>query len=82
MRVANEGYAEALVNHFITNPVKQAGGLDAAGTPTSTNAITMELVQGVKEELYWNKVPEKVRNQAVQKALQQEVSRPAKKAKR
>jgi len=29
----------------------------------------MELVEGKKEELYWEKVPEKVRRQAVQNAL-------------
>lgn len=28
-----------------------------------------ELVTGKREELYWQKVPEKVRRQAVQKAL-------------
>jgi len=30
----------------------------------------MELVEGKKEELYWEKVPEKARWQAVQNALQ------------
>ena len=29
----------------------------------------MELVEGKKEELYWEKVPEKARRQAVQNAL-------------
>lgn len=29
----------------------------------------MEIVQGKREELYWDKVPEKVRKQAVQKAV-------------
>lgn len=29
----------------------------------------MELVTGKREQLYWEKVPEKVRRQAVQKAL-------------
>lgn len=74
-----------LVKHFAANSIKQSSGLDAVGVSASSGAITMELVQGVKEELYWNKVPEKVRNQAVQKALQrepQEASRPSKKAKR
>jgi ribosomal protein L4 len=31
----------------------------------------MEIVQGKREELYWEKVPEKVRRQAVQKAISQ-----------
>jgi len=30
----------------------------------------VELVEGKKEELYWEKVPEKARRQAVQNALQ------------
>ena len=34
-----------------------------------TCAITPELVLGKREELYWEKVPEKVRRQAVEKAL-------------
>lgn len=29
----------------------------------------MEMVDGTREELYWGKVPEKVRRQAVEKAL-------------
>jgi hypothetical protein len=29
----------------------------------------MEIVQGKREELYWDKVPEKVRKQAVQKVV-------------
>jgi hypothetical protein len=29
----------------------------------------METVQGKREELYWDKVPEKVRKQAVQKVV-------------
>jgi len=29
----------------------------------------MEIVQGKREELYWDKVPEKVRKQAVQRAV-------------
>lgn len=35
----------------------------------SASVITMEIVQGKREELYWDKVPEKVRRQAVQKAV-------------
>ena len=31
-------------------------------------AITVEIVRGKKEELYWEKVPEKIRRQAVQAA--------------
>jgi hypothetical protein len=33
----------------------------------------MEIVRGKREELYWDKVPEKVRKQAVQKAVDAQV---------
>jgi hypothetical protein len=32
-------------------------------------SIVVELVEGKKEELYWEKVPEKARQQAVQNGL-------------
>jgi hypothetical protein len=35
--------------------------------PATANTITAEIVKGKKEELYWEKVPEKVRKLAVQK---------------
>ena len=40
----------------------QAHGLDATGqTPVQNDqSIVMERMQGKKEELYWEKVPEKV----------------------
>ena len=39
-------------------------------SPAGTHAgLVIEIVQGKKEELYWEKVPEKVRRQAVQKAI-------------
>ena len=50
-----------------------AGSASSASPATSasspTCAITPELVLGKREELYWEKVPEKVRRQAVEKAL-------------
>jgi hypothetical protein len=35
----------------------------------SQKAITTEIIEGKKEEVYWEKVPEKVRRQAVDKAV-------------
>ena len=32
--------------------------------------ITVEIVQGKKEELYWERVPPKVRGQAVRRAIE------------
>lgn len=48
----------------------QSHGLDDAGTDLDADSkpITVEIVQGRREQLYWEKVPEKVRRQAVQKA--------------
>ena len=49
----------------------QVNGLDNAGVSLSSrtsNNIEVELIQGIKEEVYWNKVPEKVRKQALSKA--------------
>ena len=49
----------------------QSNGLDDTGTTTDTksNAIAVELVVGKREEFYWEKVPEKIRRQAVEKAI-------------
>lgn len=53
------------------NRVCQPQGLADSGTPTDVqqNAISMELVLGKREELYWEKVPEKVRREAVRRAV-------------
>jgi hypothetical protein len=50
----------------------QSHGLDDTGTNTNLDdadfkPITVEIVRGRREQLYWEKVPEKVRRQAVQK---------------
>lgn len=49
----------------------QRSGLDAegnSGTNSGTN-VRAELILCTREELYWNKVPEKVRRQAVERAV-------------
>lgn len=61
-----------LTEYFAAHPKAQTAGLDRSGsTPSSgpgPKAITLEVIEGTREELYWNKVPEKVRRQAVEKA--------------
>jgi hypothetical protein len=48
----------------------QTSGLDDVGvTPMDSNPIRVELVVGKREEFYWEKVPEKIRRQAVEKAI-------------
>ena len=60
----------------------QLHGLDGVGSPPSSDGtgtgtgtgpkpISAELVDGEREALYWNKVPEKVRREAVRKAVAQ-----------
>jgi len=71
LRIRSPKEASALVEHFRTNLLAQATGLDADGVAPSAlkKPIVIELVEGKKEELYWEKVPEKTRRQAIQNAL-------------
>ncbi|KAF9651930.1 hypothetical protein BDM02DRAFT_3110066 [Thelephora ganbajun] len=71
LRIRSPKEASTLVEHFRINLLAQSAGLDADGVvpPAPTKHIVMELVEGKKEELYWEKVPEKARRQAIQNAL-------------
>ncbi|OJA18089.1 hypothetical protein AZE42_04161 [Rhizopogon vesiculosus] len=71
LRLASPDHARALVDHFSSQPVVQSHGLDDAGKNfgASEKAITTEIIEGKKEEVYWEKVPEKIRRQAVEKAV-------------
>jgi len=71
LRLASPRHTSILTDHFTSHPTAQTRGLDDMGTsPVDTHAaLVIEIVQGKKEELYWEKVPEKVRRQAVQKAI-------------
>jgi len=71
LRIRSSREASALVEHFNTHLLAQSTGLDADGAVPSvqTKHIFVELIEGKREELYWEKVPEKARRQAVQNAL-------------
>lgn len=71
IRVASSDHARALVDYFSCQSVVQSHGLDDTGKSpeASKKAITTEIIEGKKEEVYWEKVPEKVRRQAVEKAV-------------
>ncbi|KAG6836024.1 hypothetical protein H0H93_012169, partial [Arthromyces matolae] len=71
LRLATPQHAHILVEHFIAHPTIHSRGLDEVGSPTDgkSQPVSMEIVTGKREELYWEKVPEKIRRQAVQKAL-------------
>ncbi|TBU42679.1 hypothetical protein BD309DRAFT_991526 [Dichomitus squalens] len=82
VRVATPAHARMLVSALADRPVVQAAGLDDAGAPPSEAGATRgakpvkgELVDGEREALYWNKLPEKVRREAVRKAIAQAFQR-------
>ncbi|KAL7282770.1 hypothetical protein ACG7TL_004246 [Trametes sanguinea] len=75
----SKGMTSALVSAFGSHPIVQRQGLDDTGArlpddcpeDERATAISVEVVQGTREELYWSKVPEKVRREAVRKAIAQ-----------
>jgi len=70
LRLASPHHTQLLIEHFTSVSISQDRGLDDTGTKNNANQrISMEIVQGKREELYWDKVPEKVRKQAVQRAV-------------
>ncbi|KAM6499024.1 hypothetical protein JOM56_004532 [Amanita muscaria] len=74
LRLSTPTHTDLLVQHFERQRTIQADGLDDEGTPrdpsgASDKAITVEKITGKKEEVYWERVPEKVRWQAVQKVI-------------
>ncbi|KDR84172.1 hypothetical protein GALMADRAFT_55704 [Galerina marginata CBS 339.88] len=77
VRFSSQPHATHFIDHFVAHPTTQASGLDGVGTQLSTSevkhtkgeTISPELVLGKREEVYWEKVPQKVRKQAVEKAL-------------
>ncbi|KAI0677726.1 hypothetical protein C8Q78DRAFT_962759 [Trametes maxima] len=74
LRVSTPAHAHTLVSAFAApRRVVQRQGLDNAGEADggegARKGIEMELVGGTREELYWSKVPERVRREAVRKAI-------------
>ncbi|KAF9480711.1 hypothetical protein BDN70DRAFT_856432 [Pholiota conissans] len=74
IRLSTPLHAQQFVQYFSTHPIVQTSGLDSVGisqqsSPSGSSSITLELVSGKREEVYWEKVPEKICRQAVNKAL-------------
>ncbi|KAF7364029.1 RRM-3 domain-containing protein [Mycena sanguinolenta] len=73
LRLTTAVHAKKLVEHFTQNRTIHASGLDDSGSRSdgkgSAKPVDAELVLGKREEVYWEKVPQKVCLQAVQKAL-------------
>ena len=72
MRLKNPEIAQSFVDHYTSHPVVQTSGLDDKGVaPGEANkAVEAVLLRGKPEDIYWAKVPEKIRAQAVKQALQ------------
>ncbi|TFK28945.1 hypothetical protein FA15DRAFT_583423 [Coprinopsis marcescibilis] len=75
LRVSLPTHAEVLSAHFGSKDIAQKDGLDDTGCPLSDaggghlKAIAVEIVRGTRESMYWQKVPDKVKRAAVEKAL-------------
>ena len=78
-RAHRDRHARILVSALIDRPLVQRQGLDTVGAPAESDEkpISAEVVDGEREELYWNKVPEKVRREAVRKGIAQAGGVPA-----
>ncbi|KAI5117043.1 hypothetical protein M0805_007900 [Coniferiporia weirii] len=70
LRLATPTYANTLVAHFSAHKIAQRDALDGEGVTVAPNtpSIEVELVQGKKEEMYWEKVPDNIKKRAVAKA--------------
>ncbi|KAJ3984322.1 hypothetical protein F5890DRAFT_1554188 [Lentinula detonsa] len=78
LRLASPSNARFLVEYFTKRSVAQTAPLDDDGSiltrgggnegTSSQRHIIVELVQGTREKVYWEKVPLKVRQEAVRKA--------------
>ena len=53
----------------LTTPERAQELLDASRSEQGASGQELELLEGRREEVYWENVPEKVRAQAVQRAL-------------
>ncbi|KAI5993638.1 hypothetical protein EDD15DRAFT_2388070 [Pisolithus albus] len=71
LRLASPHHTNVLTEHFTRHPTVQINGLDDSGRALGENEqmIKVELIEGKREALYWKNIPEKVRRQAVEKAL-------------
>ncbi|KAG9119273.1 hypothetical protein FRC07_005771 [Ceratobasidium sp. 392] len=69
IRFRTPSNASTFVAHFSSHPLTQRDALDSEGEPCKKEvAIEAEVVSGVREVNYWEKVPEKVRMAAVSRA--------------
>ena len=72
--MSTPAHARLISQHFRQNSTVQDRGLDDSGTSISSmnpgmKPIIIEVAEGKREEVYWQKVPDKVRRQVVEKAI-------------
>ncbi|KDQ15495.1 hypothetical protein BOTBODRAFT_187311 [Botryobasidium botryosum FD-172 SS1] len=70
LRLSTPAHATRLWSYLDSRPIIQASALDGEGRVASGDErpIIAEIVDGKREELYWERVPEKVRRESVLKA--------------
>ena len=62
IRFTSSTHASTFASHFTSNHIRQSSGLDSEGVQcTDKEGVKAEIVTGKKEEMYWMKVPEKIR---------------------
>ena len=70
--MSNTEHTEAIIKHFSQDKFVQNGALDNVGQSLASHPklkpLEVESIRGKKEEMYWDKVPEKIRMQALVKA--------------
>jgi hypothetical protein len=73
LRLSTPAHTDALVLHFTKQRLIQVNGMDGRGAAidslSTAKPMVLEKVLGRREEVYWERVPEKVRRQAVQKMI-------------
>ncbi|KAA1479175.1 hypothetical protein DENSPDRAFT_110383 [Dentipellis sp. KUC8613] len=71
LRLSDPQHASTILSSFAATPQVQAQPLDTTGSAPAPGVkpIALELLQGRQEAAYWEKIPEKVRREAVIKAL-------------
>jgi hypothetical protein len=75
LRVSTPPSAQLLSDQFTSNVIVQTNGLDDTGSSILSSKqkdvkpIVVEVVSGRREEMYWQKVPERISRGAVEKAV-------------
>ena len=71
LRLTSPAHAQSLYAHFSTKHNAQTNALasvcEVLPADSVVKPISIEIISGRKEEMYWEKVPEKVRRAALEK---------------